>query len=200
MPNFKCHLCGFGTLVRSNMKLTRDRKPYCRAENKCWEHMMSLYNLAMGFNPGAGLVLAILRMDPKKDVPRFRDAWFENSGKEMVLLTRTGGNNRAEYNEEHVRLLSHRLYLSNDDDTFDSTFCRYVYLVPEEFTAETTAFAAAMVVIGLGAHNNGPNAMARKLTEQKPPRATDEDKIMAAHCFKNLAEKVVASCGLPNSN
>jgi len=32
---FTCHKCGYGTLVRSNMKLTPDGNPYCRAEDLC---------------------------------------------------------------------------------------------------------------------------------------------------------------------
>lgn len=37
MPNFTCHKCGHGTLVRSNVRLTPDHKPYCRAEDVCAE-------------------------------------------------------------------------------------------------------------------------------------------------------------------
>ena len=37
MRTFVCFKCGNGSLVRSNFKLTSDRKPYCRSEENCRE-------------------------------------------------------------------------------------------------------------------------------------------------------------------
>ena len=86
---------------------------------------MSLYNMAVGYAPEAVAVITMLNIDPRT-VPRFRDAYIDVSGGDesplAVVLTRTGGANRADYLEE-VRLLRERPdFVDETDDTFDETF------------------------------------------------------------------------------
>lgn len=48
MPNFKCEKCGNGSLVRSNFRLTKDGRAYCRRFEctKAWES--EVFNHAVG--------------------------------------------------------------------------------------------------------------------------------------------------------
>lgn len=90
---------------------------------------MSFYNLIHGVNEASGLCLKVLGLTPQR-VPRFRDAYFD--GSEIVVLTRTGGGNRAMYEEENERLRSHPLYRSDADDSFDCTFALFRFKFPAE--------------------------------------------------------------------
>ena len=93
---------------------------------------MSLYNMINGVHPLAGDLLAILGWDtPEKrqDIPRLRDAMlFPN---EIRVLTRTGGNNREDY--DNSALTSHDAYLRDWDDSYDNTFAWWSYEWPEEW-------------------------------------------------------------------
>lgn len=90
---------------------------------------MSMYNMIMGVNPMAPVVLTILRLDPGQ-VPRLRDAWWD--GQHLVVLTRTGGANRAGYEFENGELCKVPGYVRNKDATdFDSTYALFYYTVPD---------------------------------------------------------------------
>ncbi len=58
---------------------------------------MSFYNMVFGETPMADVLLAILGLDRSK-VGRFRDAWVETDGDDVVIAvyTRNGGGNREE--------------------------------------------------------------------------------------------------------
>ena len=67
---------------------------------------MSLYNMMHGFDHNATQVLANLDLLPK-DIPRFRDAYPDPVKNVLVILTRTGGGNRADYEKENDKLAAH---------------------------------------------------------------------------------------------
>src|SRR5262245_14062757 len=90
--------------------------------------MGGLYNMLFGVNPMTGLLLHILDLHAR-DIPRMRDAWFD--GEHIVILTRAGGNNREDYDEQIVKLRSHPGYVTDEDDTFDSTYATFTFVVPD---------------------------------------------------------------------
>ncbi len=92
---------------------------------------MGMYNLMFGENPAIPIILEILGMK-KEDFGRFRDAWVEDGGKKIVVLTRNGGGNR-EWLEDYIeRLREHPLYIRDYDDDFDCTYAYFEFRVPDE--------------------------------------------------------------------
>jgi len=89
---------------------------------------MSLYNMVLGTDPMAAVLLTVLRFTPDQ-VPRFRDCWWD--GEKIVLLTRTGGGNRAEYATENGFLRQHPNYRNDVDNDYDTTFAEFYFDMPE---------------------------------------------------------------------
>lgn len=105
---------------------------------------MSLYNALFGVNPLAGVCLQALGITTE-NVPRFRDAYINETG-EIVIHTRTGGGNRDFYDSE-ARCRAHNPeyftgdepptgpwntdlralpgFLYDEDDDFDSTYADF---------------------------------------------------------------------------
>lgn len=95
---------------------------------------MSLYNLLFDKNPLAPLLLKILEIDQpggKYKSGRFRDTYLNAKGTKIILLTRNGGNNREGYFPKNI--LKHPNYLTDYDDSFDSTYCYIEFSVPGKF-------------------------------------------------------------------
>lgn len=105
---------------------------------------MSLYNALFGVNPHAPMLLGFLGITPG-DVPRFRDCYAE--GGRIVIHTRTGGGNRAWYdNAECYReetgedgegpwnddLRALPGFVRDEDGDFDSTYANFYYEPPED--------------------------------------------------------------------
>jgi hypothetical protein len=88
---------------------------------------MSLYNMMFGINKAAPMVLAVLGLKPD-DFPRFRDAMFMEES--IVVRTRAGGGNREEYQGDLDGLSQHPLWLKDEDDDFDSTYCDIHFSYP----------------------------------------------------------------------
>lgn len=75
------------------------------------------------------------------DFPRYRDIAMENhvqnhGAYELCVVTRTGGGNREEYEEENKSLSFNKYYLSNNDASYDSTYAEFYFRVPDEFTED----------------------------------------------------------------
>lgn len=90
---------------------------------------MSLYNQLFGVNKFAGLLLGVLGLDHTQ-VPRIRDVYI-NDANQIVIFTRTGGGNRAEYAAGNEALTKVPGYLSDADDEWDNTYALFVYEAPE---------------------------------------------------------------------
>ena len=99
---------------------------------------MGLHNALFGVNPLANIYLGLLEL-PLREIPRFRDAYFD--GEHIVIFTRTGGGNREYYDEPNENnkegpwnstLRAHPLFLSEQDDDFDSTFAYFLFKLPNE--------------------------------------------------------------------
>lgn len=92
--------------------------------------MSGLYNVLFGVNRAAAFLLEGLDIHPR-DCPRFRDCFMHVSGT-IVIYTRTGGGNRAEYAAENAALTRHPNYVRDEDDSFDSTYALFHFSVPAE--------------------------------------------------------------------
>lgn len=92
--------------------------------------MSGLYNMIFGHNHLAASLLGILEVSPDS-IDRFRDCFLNADGTEIVIYTRTGGNNRADYEEGIERLRKIPGYIGDADDDFDATYASFRYAVPE---------------------------------------------------------------------
>lgn len=112
----------------------------------------NFYRILFGENPKADEILAALNLTVE-DIERYRDASIytvpdlddygipekEAGRRYMVITTRTGGNNRAEY---HNRALTHHpLFEWTEDDEYDSTYADYYFRIPDASEAEQPASA-----------------------------------------------------------
>jgi len=88
---------------------------------------MSFYNLFFGVNPNADIILALIKLK-RCDIDRFRDV--ELLDDKIVILTRTGGDNRTDY-PNHL-LTSNPYYLYDEDDKSDNTYAYYYFRIPDE--------------------------------------------------------------------
>lgn len=154
---------------------------------------MSLYNAIAGFNPNAAICMAIMGLHPK-DVARFRDAWLSDDGEKITILTRTGGGNRADFMTENFLMTQQAGYVSDRDDTFDSTFAHFVYVVPHHFKKDTLILAHAMKKIGLSEDTQGPEMIVKRVAgELKLTPMTMEEARVAGDAF----ERILRSTGIP---
>lgn len=105
-----------------------------------------MYNMLFGRNILAECLLITINMTPG-DFPRYRDTWLdedkdeEENGKEnkeynLVVLTRTGGGNRDEYEEDNEALTFNEHYLYDNDADFDSTYAEFYFRIPNIFNED----------------------------------------------------------------
>lgn len=110
---------------------------------------MSMYNLVHGFNQHASVLLLLVGLHPRQ-IPRFRDIWWD--GTHIAIHTRTGGGNRDAYESKesfelhypddeaadgpwNEDLRQHPGYVSDADDTYDSTYATFLFTPSEEARA-----------------------------------------------------------------
>lgn len=108
--------------------------------------MSGLYNLMFGTEPLSRILLAMLGLTPGA-VPRFRDCYLSDHpvhGPCIVVYTRTGGGNREEYEDDNQRLTEVAGYLGDKDDTFDNTYAKFAYRLPDEVRQLYDTYGPAM--------------------------------------------------------
>jgi len=91
---------------------------------------MSLYNQLLGVNPIAPNLLAELELD-YHEIERFRDCYIDDDHN-IVVFTRTGGDNRYTHSYSNNRLKDNRYYLKDEDDEFDCTYAHFTFKCPED--------------------------------------------------------------------
>lgn len=92
--------------------------------------MSGLYNTIFGVNKLAGPLLASIDVN-FRDVPRFRDCFLNKDGTEIIIYTRVGGGNRAEYDEPIKAMRQLPGYLRDEDDGYDETYASFFFAIPE---------------------------------------------------------------------
>lgn len=88
-----------------------------------------LYNTVFGKQPIAEELLAIINAVRPIEVGRFRDAWLERHGDELLVRihTRNGGGNREGY--DHPSMQAHPWYVRDEDMEFDCTYADYWFRI-----------------------------------------------------------------------
>lgn len=148
---------------------------------------MSLYNLLFGVNPTAPLLLAILGTD-EVQVPRFRDCFLK--GDRIVIHTRTGGGNRAEYVEQNARLRELSGFMEDHDDAYDSTYAHFVYAIPEKFTM------TCKILKEYGAERDPEQAWAALFAKLQDPKMKDDPQVVEALAkMQPVIEQINAATG-----
>lgn len=125
--------------------------------------------MMMGRHPLAERLVVGLELG-KWPLGRFRDCYPNEACDKIVVLTRNGGGNRAEYQEVFDNLRKHPNYLSDHDDPFDSTYAEIEFSVPKDLS-EVLAGAKEM---GLGYkpfHERFHDLMGRMQSGNKDPLA-----------------------------
>ena len=89
---------------------------------------MSMYNLLFGENASADDLLKALGLT-RDDVPRYRDCYIQDG--HIVVLTRTGGGNRDDYEFENLQMTGVPGYLYDHDAEFDYTYAEFHYEIPK---------------------------------------------------------------------
>lgn len=83
-------------------------------------------------DPDSAVILALIGLT-EGDIVRFRGAWWTDEGR-IVVLTRTGGNNR-EFTA-NTALTTNPYYLYDADDEDDPTYAKYYFSVPAEIAED----------------------------------------------------------------
>jgi hypothetical protein len=90
---------------------------------------MGLYNAVFGMHPKARDIVKSLGLT-LESFERFRDAFVTNG--EIAIYTRLGGRNRAAYQHVFETMRQHPLYLRDQDDDFDYTYCTFYFKIPDD--------------------------------------------------------------------
>ena len=131
--------------------------------------MSSLYAMMKKPNVNAAICLVMLDIN-QQDIPRLRNMWLTDNGEQIILLTRTGGNNRADYKDEISGLRCNSNYVSDEDDPADSTYARFIFDTPKKYKEDCIIIAEAILAVGVGAETNTLTHMLEYLGKEPPPR------------------------------
>lgn len=98
---------------------------------------MSFYNMINGATPATFFILPLLGNHPDT-YPRFRDCFtaddqYPEYDNHIHIYTRVGGGNREYYQEKIDKLRSIQGYVTDFDDSEDSTYATFVFRVPVSF-------------------------------------------------------------------
>lgn len=91
--------------------------------------MSGSYNVLFGEHPAADFLLWLLNVH-KENVPRYRDCFINKEG-DIIIYTRTGGNNRKYYATENDAMKKIAGYKFDADESVDNTYASFHYAPPE---------------------------------------------------------------------
>lgn len=93
---------------------------------------MSLYNYLFGANENKEEILKMIDINDERVFDRFRDIEIIENGTIIRALTRTGGGNREDYQENWAKIKELPYYIQDYDDEFDETYAYIEFRVPGE--------------------------------------------------------------------
>lgn len=101
---------------------------------------MSMYNMLFGTTASTFFILPMLDKHPD-EYPRFRDCFHSDEEhpeyKDYIhIYTRTGGGNREDYKEANDEMRAMEGFVTDYDDSFDSTYASWIFKVPEKWQAD----------------------------------------------------------------
>lgn len=135
---------------------------------------MSFYNLICGKNPDTAIILALIGFK-EVDIERFRDCWIDFECEEIIIYTRTGGNNRYVYPQKE--LYKSPYFKTTHNDEYDSTYAYFSFEFPNEIAEDILALRDIS--------ENGISAnLIRWIskTSDRPP--TEGDRIKTTHDYQ----------------
>lgn len=157
--------------------------------------MSGLYNAVGGYNAAAPFCLYQCLGVDSAAIPRFRDAWLSDDGKQITVFTRTGGGNRAEYEEDNARIATLPGYIDNCDDPFDSTYAHFHYAVPEHRLKAAGVIAELMKLNGNGAEYQG----ARRVMDALNPDTAERYKKARIENSARISELIATLLSIENA-
>jgi hypothetical protein len=97
--------------------------------------MSGLYNIVFGENDYGRALVALLNEVQPIEVGRYRDAWVEHEGDDLLIrvMTRNGGGNRDDFDDPSMQ--AHPWYVRDADQEFDYTYADY-WFRPDLSTVE----------------------------------------------------------------
>jgi len=101
---------------------------------------MSIYQMMNGVSPATFFFLPMLGKHPD-EYPRFRDCFLNDEehpeySKRLHIYTRTGGGNREAYEEANDAMRASPYFITDFDDSFDSTYASWIFRVPDQWQAD----------------------------------------------------------------
>ena len=98
---------------------------------------MSLYHLLHGKPSDELFEKLILWSDLKNiEIPRFRDISVSDKEPVVIILTRTGGGNREEYEADNVAMTVFDTFIEEYDCSWDRTYAEFRYNIKKEYIDE----------------------------------------------------------------
>lgn len=90
---------------------------------------MSMYSLVFGKSEWPTEIMRMFGLTPEM-IGRYRDHWIERdptmeNALILAVYTRNGGGNREDYAEQIGQMQALATYVSDEDDTFDSTYATF---------------------------------------------------------------------------
>jgi len=152
---------------------------------------MSLYNVCFGVSFAAPALLEMLGIRAQ-EVPRFRDAYL--SGNYIVIHTRTGGGNRADFVARNEQLRQLPGFVRDADAPNDCTFANFYYEIPPQ------ARALCEKLRDMGAEFD-PAERWQRLHEklEDPARRNDPDLVRIFEILKPTIDSVAAAATTPEN-
>lgn len=93
---------------------------------------MSLYNTLFGVNEDLPVFLGMLGVNTEY-FSRFRDVELTKGGTVIRVFTRTGGENREDYQDNWNKIRKNSLYIKDYDDDFDNTYAYIEFNIPDKY-------------------------------------------------------------------
>ena len=151
---------------------------------------MSLYNALFGVRPATFFILPMLGKHPD-EYPRFRDCFTSDEEHprydgHIHVYTRVGGGNRDDYEAEIDRMRESPHYVTDFDDSFDSTFATFVFRIPDQWKPDFDAIAGGKLHEVSEAYQRRVREVFPKLADKLdnlwPATATPAGRLRVAAC------------------
>lgn len=99
-----------------------------------------MYQMMNGVSQATFFILPMLEKHPD-EYPRFRDCFTSDEEHPdfddyIHVYTRTGGNNRSDYELENNAMKKMPEYVIDWDDSFDNTYASWIFKVPEKWKSD----------------------------------------------------------------
>lgn len=144
----------------------------------------TIYNVLFGEDAHASELLDILDLD-RAMFGRYRDCFLNDTGTKIIVLTRCGGVNRADYDNIFANMRNHPHFISDTDDPTDETYCYFVFEVPVLYRHNVKDFINEKSFRMIGEKFNDE----QKLLKNNDPGAIERAKTITSLMEEQIKEK-----------